>query len=150
MENESIIFGGGATNFTHSLLNLCKITSLFAQKIYFFTCCPNWAQVHCYSLHKITFWENTQLGRKYTPLYKNGIKKTQIKSMETTVFGNQPPVFYLAIRQRSEDPKHLIPRPGMPGIQGQHAFASFQLKKNLKQGNAHLALKTEKGEDQID
>ena len=26
----------------------------------------------------------TKFGQKYTPLYGNGIKKTQIKSMETT------------------------------------------------------------------
>ena len=29
--------------------------------------------------------EGFPLGRLYTPLYENGIKKTQIKSMETTI-----------------------------------------------------------------
>ena len=31
---------------------------------------------------------------------------------------NQPPVSYLAIRQRSEDPKHLIPGIGPTELQG--------------------------------
>ena len=33
---------------------------------------------------------------------------------------DQPPVFYLAIGHQSEDLKHLIPRLGPPGLQGQH------------------------------
>ena len=35
-------------------------------------------------------------------------------------FDNQTPVFYLAIRHRSKDLKHLIPRTRLPGKQGQH------------------------------
>ena len=35
-----------------------------------------------------------------------------------TQYDNQPPVFYLAIRQRSKDLKHLIPRIGLPRLKG--------------------------------
>ena len=42
---------------------------------------------------------------------------------------DQPPVFYLAVRQRSEDLKHLIPRPGPPELHGdQLLFPNCSLK----------------------
>ena len=43
--------------------------------------------------------------------------KWECNSQAETI-DDQPPVFYLAIRQQSEDLKHLIPRTGPPGLQG--------------------------------
>ena len=40
--------------------------------------------------------------------------------VQIQTFDNQPPVFYLAIGQLSEDLKHLIPGAGTTEIQGQH------------------------------
>ena len=46
-------------------------------------------------------------------------KETQnIRQVQIQTFDNQTLVFYLAIRQRSKDLKHLIPRAGSSGKEG--------------------------------
>ena len=40
------------------------------------------------------------------------------KKTKKNPIDNQPPVFYLAIRLKSKDLKHLIPTPYTPGLQG--------------------------------
>ena len=45
-----------------------------------------------------------------------------IRYVQIQTFDNQPPVFYLAIRQQSKDLKHLIPGTRPTELQGLHTY----------------------------
>ena len=48
----------------------------------------------------------------------NSLRFLNQVNIDMKKFDSQPPVFYLVIRQWSEDPKHLIPGTGPTKIQG--------------------------------
>ena len=64
-----------------------------------------------------------------------------INNYAVSRFDNQTLVFYLAIRQWSEDLKHLNPRTGSPGLKGKHKYAILLKEYCLyRRGSKHHGL----------
>ena len=54
-------------------------------------------------------------------VYNHGGRKIPGLYVQIQTFDIESPVFYLAIWQRSEDLKHLIPQNRLPELQGMHS-----------------------------